>query len=64
MTYSGVLSVFALGVRSKVRGMSNSGSEVSADAKYIAGRIITHMWIIVSLPVLGWLLVWLYGTSK
>jgi hypothetical protein len=32
-------------------------TEVSADAKYIAGRIAAHLWIIfIVLPIVGWVL--------
>lgn len=52
------------GVRGKVRGMSNTGSEVSADAKYIVRMIVANMWAIVLLPALIWLLLYLYGFNK
>jgi hypothetical protein len=38
----------------------NPRTEISADAKHIAGRIVTHLWIIfVLLPVAAALLFWL-----
>ena len=38
-------------------GPVNPRSEVSADAKYVAGRIVTHMWILgFILPVVFGLL--------
>jgi hypothetical protein len=40
-------------------------NEVSADATYIAGRIVTHMWIIgVLVPVVAVLLVQLLAALK
>jgi hypothetical protein len=39
-------------------------TEVSADAKYIVRRIAAHMWAIVLLPALIWLLLYLYGFNK
>lgn len=39
--------------------------EVSADGKYIAGRIVTHLWILfVLLPILAYALLWLSGAIK
>lgn len=40
-------------------------TEISADAKHIANRIVTHMRLLsVCLPVFVGLLLWLFGVVK
>jgi hypothetical protein len=43
----------------------NPRTEVSADAKHIAGKIVTHLWILfVLLPIFASVLLWLFGVIK
>jgi hypothetical protein len=43
----------------------NPRTEISADAKHIASRIVTHLWILfVLLPLFVGLLLWLFGVVK
>jgi hypothetical protein len=43
----------------------NPRTDISADAKHIASRIVTHLWIIfVLMPFVIGLLLWLFGVIK
>jgi hypothetical protein len=40
-------------------------TEVSADAKHIASRIVTHLWIIfIALPIAAWILYEIASTAR
>ena len=39
-------------------------AEVSADARYIAGRVVKHMWVILVLLPLIIVAVYIVGTAK
>jgi hypothetical protein len=40
-------------------------TDISADAKHIAGKIVTHLWILfVLLPIFASVLLWLFGVIK